>query len=71
MYFLLCDLGDGLQIIDSFEDKNEGPYLLAEYSLAYNELIEMVTEKELTEMRQELTEMRQDLEYKIDLLTDD
>ena len=64
MYFLLCDFGDGLQIIESFENKNEGPYLLAEYSLAYSEPIEMVTEKELTEMRQ-------DLEYKVSLLTDD
>jgi len=64
MYYILQDFGEGLQIIHSFENKDEGPYLKSEYSIAHNRPTIIVNELELKEMKK-------DLQYKIDLLTDD
>ena len=64
MYYILQDFGEGLQIIHSFENEDEGPYLKSEYSIAHNSPTIIVNELELKEMKK-------DLQYKIDLLTDD
>ncbi len=64
MYYLLCNWGDGLQIIDSFEDKETAIKNCFEYELAYLKNVKIVDSTTLEEMRK-------DLECKASLLTDD
>jgi hypothetical protein len=64
MYFLLCDFGDGLEIIDSFEDKETAIKSSFDYELSFLKNVKIVDPTTLEEMRQ-------DLEYKVSLLTDD
>ena len=49
MYFLICNFGHGPEIIDSFKDKKTALLMSFEYRIAFNKLIEILTENELKE----------------------
>ena len=64
-YHLLCNFGNGLQIIEgAIEDYEEALYLQNEYRIAYNKPIDLVNDEGLKELRD-------DLENKSSLLSDE